>query len=161
MLLSDTSSQEGVDQVRIVTWSQFVAWRRRRPFIGGVLTALAGVEMFYSGQLDVGKLHVQVGIEGLQASIIPVLLVLLGILAVTMPVHRIFYGVISLVVSVYSLIGVNLGGFIVGMLLGAVGGILIVAWMPVTEAPDDATQESVSLLGESSVEPLPLVRRRR
>ncbi len=91
---------------------------------------VAGVEMFFSGQLDVGKIHVQVGIEGLQATIIPVTLVLLGILAVLMPVHRIFYGVIVLAISVYSLVGVNLGGFFVGMLLGAVGGILIVAWMP-------------------------------
>jgi uncharacterized YccA/Bax inhibitor family protein len=46
------------------------------------------------------------------------------------PQHRLFYGVISLVVSVYSLIGVNLGGFVIGMLLGAVGGFLTVAWAP-------------------------------
>lgn len=115
-------------------WSAFVAWRRSRPFLGGLLTVLGGVEIFFSGQLDIGKIHVQVGIEGFQATIIPILLVLLGILAVTMPVHRIFYGVISLVVSVYSLIGVNLGGFFIGMLLGAVGGILTVAWMPRTVA---------------------------
>lgn len=91
---------------------------------------LAGVEIFFSGQLDVGKIHVQVGIEGLQATIIPIILVVLGILVVLMPVHRIFYGVMSLVVTVYSLIGANLGGFFIGMLLGSVGGILVVAWMP-------------------------------
>ncbi|CAN5404029.1 hypothetical protein BH09ACT1_BH09ACT1_21230 [soil metagenome] len=91
---------------------------------------LAGIEIFFSGQLDVGKLHVQVGIEGLQATIIPVLLVLLGLLAMLMPVHRIFYGVIALALAVYSLIGVNLGGFFVGMLLGSVGGVLIVSWLP-------------------------------
>ncbi len=45
------------------------------------------------------------------------------------------YGVISLVIAVYSLIGVNLGGFFVGMLLGAVGGILTVAWMPKKAVP--------------------------
>ncbi|WP_255461201.1 DUF6114 domain-containing protein [Glaciihabitans sp. INWT7] len=108
----------------------FSAWRRNRPFVGGLLAALAGVEMFFSGQLDVGKIHVQVGIEGLQATIIPLLMVLLGILATVMPVHRIFYGVLVLAISIYSLVGVNLGGFFIGMLLGAVGGILIVAWMP-------------------------------
>jgi hypothetical protein len=59
-----------------------------------------------------------------------VLLVLLGVLAIAMPVHRIFYGVLALAVAVYSLIGVNLGGFFIGMLLGAVGGIFTVAWMP-------------------------------
>ncbi|WP_416348806.1 DUF6114 domain-containing protein [Microbacterium sp. STN6] len=91
---------------------------------------LAGIEIFFSGQLDIGKIHVHVGIEGLQATIIPVLLVLLGILVIAMPAHRIFYGVIALVVSVYSLVGVNLGGFFIGMLLGAVGGVITVAWMP-------------------------------
>ena len=110
--------------------SAFASWRRTRPFTGGLLTVLAGIELFFSGQLDIGNIHVQLGIEGFQATIIPVLLVVLGILAVLMPVHRIFYGVISLAVSVYSLIGVNLGGFLVGMLLGAAGGVLIVSWMP-------------------------------
>jgi hypothetical protein len=112
------------------SWLRFKAWRSERPFVGGLLTVLAGIELFFSGQLDIGKIHVQLGIEGLQATIIPVVLVLLGILAVVMPVHRIFYGVIALAVSVYSLIGVNLGGFFIGMLLGAVGGILTVAWIP-------------------------------
>ncbi|MGO4593171.1 DUF6114 domain-containing protein [Leifsonia sp. 2TAF2] len=109
---------------------RFRAWRRGRPFVGGVLTALGGIEMFFSGQLDIGKIHVQLGIEGLQATIIPILLVLLGILVIAMPAHRIFYGVIALAVAVYSLVGVNLGGFFIGMLLSSVGGILTVAWMP-------------------------------
>ncbi|MES2171461.1 MAG: DUF6114 domain-containing protein [Actinomycetota bacterium] len=111
-------------------WAKFVAWRKRRPFVGAVLTIVAGIEMFFSSQLDIGKFHVQLGIEGFQATIIPIIMVLLGLLAMLMPAHRIFYGVISLVVSVYSLIGVNLGGFVIGMLLGAIGGILTVAWAP-------------------------------
>lgn len=109
--------------------------------------------MFFSGQLDIGKIHVQVGIEGLQATIIPVLMVLLGILAILMPVHRIFYGVIVLVLSVYSLVGVNLGGFFIGMLLGAVGGILIVAWMP--RPTDRITSEDP--VDPTVAEPVPLV----
>jgi len=110
--------------------SGFGAWTRERPFVGGVLAVLAGIEMFFSGQLDIGNIHVQLGIEGFQATVIPIGMVLLGIVAVLMPAHRIFYGVLTLVLAVYSLIGVNLGGFFVGMLLGSVGGILIVAWMP-------------------------------
>lgn len=110
--------------------SAFRAWRRSRPFIGGVLLVISGIEMFFSGQLDFGELHIQLGIEGLQATIIPILLVLLGVLAVTMPAHHVFYGVIALAVALYSLVGVNLGGFIIGMLLGCTGGILVVAWMP-------------------------------
>jgi uncharacterized membrane protein len=142
-------------------WSAFVDWRRRRPFVGGLLTVAAGVEMFFSGQLDVGKIHVQVGIEGLQATILPLILVLLGILAMAMPVHRIFYGVIALAVAVYSLIGDNLGGFFIGMLLASVGGILIVAWMPraATER-GDASDRADSSADESAKGALPLVARR-
>ncbi|MGN6762150.1 MAG: DUF6114 domain-containing protein [Leifsonia sp.] len=122
----EPAREPGPDSVR----TRFRAWRRGRPFVGGLLTALGGVELFFSGQLDIGKIHVQLGIEGLQATIIPILLVLLGILVIAMPAHRIFYGVIALAVAVYSLVGVNLGGFFVGMLLSTVGGILTVAWMP-------------------------------
>ena len=121
----------------------FGAWFRSRPAIGGLLVALSGVELFFSGQLDIGTIHVQLGIEGLQATIVPIALVALGVLVVLMPVHRIFYGVIALALAVYSLIGVNLGGFIIGMLLGAVGGVLAVAWMPKTAAADSGERAAV------------------
>lgn len=109
--------------------SGFRHWRLQRPFVGGSLAALGGVEMFFSGQLDIGHLHIQLGIEGLQATVIPIVLVLLGVLSITMPAHHVFYGVLTLVVAVYSLVGVNMGGFLVGMLLSAVGGVLVAAWM--------------------------------
>lgn len=115
--------------------SDFRTWRKERPFIGGLLVALGGVEMFFSGQLDIGHLHVQLGIEGLQATIIPIALLLLGILSMTMPDHHVFYGVIALAVAVYSLVGVNLGGFLVGMLLAGTGGVLVAAWMRRSPAP--------------------------
>jgi hypothetical protein len=124
---------EGTADRQVTTGRQssgFRAWRAGRPFTGAVLTMIAGIELFFSGQLDLGNIHVSVGIAGLQSTVIPVIMVTLGILTIFMPQHRIFYGVISLVVSVYSLIGLNLGGFFIGMILGAVGGILAVSWMP-------------------------------
>jgi uncharacterized membrane protein len=146
-------------------WQSFRTWATRRPFIGGVLTMLAGIEMFFSGQLDLGNIHVQLGIEGLQSTIIPIAMLLLGLLAMLMPQHRIFYGVISLVLSVYSLVGLNLGGFFIGMLLGAVGGILIVSWMPKKAVESESVAiESVtprdSDADRVAREPLPLGRRR-
>lgn len=112
------------------TTTTFRDWRRQRPFGGSLLLLLAGVEMFFSTQLDIGNMHIQLGVEGFQATIIPLGFVLLAVLIVTMPQHRIFYGVIALALSIYSIIGVNLGGFLIGMLLSAIGGILAVSWAP-------------------------------
>lgn len=127
------------------TWIRFRAWRRQRPFAGGLLLILAGVEMFLSTQLDLGNIRVQMGIEGFQATLIPIILAMLGVLVMAMPAHHVFYGVIALVVALYSIVGVNLGGFFVGMLLGAVGGVLAVAWL----AP-------VAKVGPAEVEPAEL-----
>ncbi|MBF4562389.1 hypothetical protein ITJ43_09565 [Microbacterium sp. VKM Ac-2870] len=111
-------------------------WRRERPLAGGILLMLGGLAMFGSSQLDFGRLHIHLGIEGLQAVVIPLLLIVLGALVIATPAHRILYGVIALATSVYSIVGVNLGGFLVGFLLSAVGGILAVSWMPRPTASD-------------------------
>lgn len=116
----------------------FRHWRHQRPFIGGVLVVLGGIELFFSGQLDAGQLHIQFGIEGLQATVIPIAIVLLGLFATFRPTHHMFYGIIALVLGVYSLIGVNLGGFILGMLLSSIGAVLVVAWMGPKEPKSDA-----------------------
>jgi hypothetical protein len=115
------------------TTTTFRDWRRQRPVVGSLLLLLAGVEMFFSTQLDIGNMHIQLGVEGFQATIIPLGFVLLAVLIAVMPQHRIFYGVIALALSIYSIIGVNLGGFLIGMLLSAVGGILAVSWAPATQ----------------------------
>ncbi len=120
----------------------FRAWRRQRPFVGSLLLLLAGVEMFFSTQLDIGNMHIQMGVEGFQATIIPIGFVLLAVLIATMPQHRIFYGVIALALSIYSIIGVNLGGFLIGMLLSAVGGILAVSWAPAAQPGSGAAADS-------------------
>lgn len=111
----------------------FREWRRQRPFVGSLLLLLAGVETFFSTQLDIGNMHIQLGVEGFQATIIPIGFVLLAVLIAVMPQHRVFYGVIALALSIYSIIGVNLGGFLIGMLLSAVGGILAVSWAPAAQ----------------------------
>ena len=106
--------------------------------LGGILLILGGLELFGSSQLDFGRLHIHLGIEGLQALVIPLLLVALGALVIATPAHRMLYGVVALAVAVYSIVGVNLGGFLVGFLLAAVGGILTVSWMPRPEVREGA-----------------------
>lgn len=126
----DADSSEGAEMTEGAEKRQgFKHWRRQRPFIGGVLAVLGGIELFFSGQLDLGNMQIQFGIEGLQATVLPIAIVVLALLSIFRPTHHVFYGIIALVLAVYSLIGVNLGGFIIGMLLSSIGAILIVAWM--------------------------------
>ncbi|MCF2570997.1 DUF6114 domain-containing protein [Brevibacterium sp. UCMA 11754] len=134
----ENAVREGAGREDAPKRHRFRNWRRQRPFIGGVLAALGGIELFFSGQLDTGNLQIQFGIEGLQATVIPIALVVLGLLAIFRPTHHVFYGIIALVLAVYSLVGVNLGGFILGMLLSSIGSILVVAWMGPRAPKSDA-----------------------
>ncbi|GAB2500517.1 hypothetical protein GCM10027063_45130 [Promicromonospora xylanilytica] len=96
--------------------------------------------MLLSGPIKLDQLGMNVvlqfGVEGAQATILPLALVLLGILSIAQPVHRIFYGVIALAIAVYSIAGVNLGGWVVGFLLGVIGGIVVVSWAPPAQVAD-------------------------
>ncbi|NUT37224.1 MAG: hypothetical protein HOV79_29565 [Hamadaea sp.] len=105
-------------------------WRRSRPYWGGKLAILAGVEIFVSTQTSLADMVVKVGVEGFQAYLIPLMLIVAGLLAWFTPAQRQFYGVITTFVAVYALVGVNLGGWFVGTLLGVAGGALIFAWTP-------------------------------
>lgn len=122
-------------------WRGFRRWRRSRPFWGGLFTLLAGLEILGSSQLTLGELQLKVGLEGFQAYLIPATLILAGLLAWLTPAQRIFYGVLATLVSVYSLIGVNLGGFFLGMLLGILGGALTASWTALRPAPEPSSED--------------------
>lgn len=157
MLLSPGDGQADAGRpglrAKLAAWRRdFRPWRKQRPFVGGVLVVLAGLEMLLSGPIKLDQLGMNVvlqfGVEGAQATILPLALVLLGILVIAQPVHRIFYGVIALAISVYSIAGVNLGGWVVGFLLGVIGGIIVVSWgPPAADAESDDAQTREELDG--------------
>ncbi|GAB4103936.1 hypothetical protein GCM10028790_29550 [Micromonospora taraxaci] len=118
-------------------WRLFRRWQRSRPFWGGLLTALAGLEMFASTRMTVNGLSFHSGASGLLSLLIPVILVTCGLLLWFTPAQRLFYSIVAAVTAVYSLIGLNLGGFFVGLLLGIVGSALAFAWTPVQPAASD------------------------
>ncbi len=121
------------------TRAAFRRWRRTRPFWGGLLLVLAGLELFLSANQSLGDLEVHVGPEGFLSYVLPLVLLLCGLLVWATPGQRLFYGVLALLTAVYSLIGLNFGGFLIGMLLGIVGGALTLAWtrprLPAAPAP--------------------------
>ncbi|GLY99164.1 DUF6114 domain-containing protein [Actinoplanes sp. NBRC 103695] len=113
---------------------RFGRWRRARPFWGGLMLVLSAAVLFLSANLTLEAMQVHFGQEGFLSYLLPLMLLLCGLLIWFTPAQRVFYAIIALLTAVYSLIGLNLGGFGVGMLLGIAGGALAIAWTP-TKAP--------------------------
>jgi hypothetical protein len=120
----------------------FRTWRRSRPFWGGLLLLLAGLEMLLipvTGVLMRGqiKLVIYVGVGGIFGILIGALLIACALALWFNHANKTFYSIAGVLLSILSFIGTNLGGFFIGMLLGIVGGSLAFAWTPTDQAPDD------------------------
>jgi hypothetical protein len=118
----------------------FRGWRRTRPFWGGFLLLLAGIELLLiplSGLLIHGavKLVVYIGIGGVFGVLIGVLLIACGLLLWLNPAHRTFYAIAGVLLAVLSFIASNFGGFFIGMLLGIIGGSMGFGWTPAETPP--------------------------
>ena len=72
-----------------------------------------------------------VGVMGLFGLVSGVIVLVSAVILLTNPSQRKNWGVLILVFSVMSFLG--LGGFIVGAILGIVGGILTLRWKPPTQ----------------------------
>ncbi|MEV4536810.1 DUF6114 domain-containing protein [Asanoa sp. NPDC049518] len=130
----------------LVSLAGFRKWRQSRPFWGGLFLVLSAVEIFLSTQLSLGGLSFQLGPTGFLSWLIPTILLACGVLSWTTPAQRLFYAVVGAVTAVFSLIGVNLGGFFVGLVLGIVGAGLVFAWLPGTPAMPAAAAEEEDAL---------------
>ncbi len=111
-------------------WRAFRRWQRSRPFWGGLVTIVSALLYYASVHLNLTSFSVSFGQQGYLVWLIPLMLLLCGLLGWLAPAQRIFYGVIAVATAVYGLIAVNFGGFLIGMLVGMVGGSLIAAWSP-------------------------------
>jgi hypothetical protein len=145
----------------------FGSWRRSRPFLGGLLLVLGGLELLgipLSGILSRGavKLVVYIGIGGVFGVLIGILLITAGIAVWVNPEHRVFYGVAGVVLGIVSFPTSNLGGFFVCMLLAIVGGSIAFAWTLTPASPavarspgSPAVADSPTVPGEPPASELP------
>ncbi|MBO8185815.1 DUF6114 domain-containing protein [Streptomyces spirodelae] len=111
----------------------FRHWRGQRPFWGGMLTLLAGIPIMYVPyqNLTLGSLTIRMSTTaGAGSLIIGVLLVVLGLTMWFQPHSRVFAGVAAILLSLVSLVVSNFGAFLIGFLLGLIGGALGVSWAP-------------------------------
>ncbi|MCZ4611694.1 DUF6114 domain-containing protein [Streptomyces sp. Lzd4kr] len=109
--------------------SAFRRWRADRPFWGGLLLALGGAWILLTMKASL-KVILHVGMQGLAGYLLPALMVLLGLLTLFNPAQRLFYSITGILVTLGTWLTSNLGGFFVGLLLGAVGSCLTFGWLP-------------------------------
>ncbi|MCF0077227.1 DUF6114 domain-containing protein [Streptomyces lomondensis] len=132
----------------------FRRWRAGRPFWGGLLLALGGVEILLTlkASLDV-ILHV--GMQGLAGYLLPAVMLLCGLLILFNPAQRLFYSVIGVLVSLSSWLTSNLGGFFVGLLLGVAGSCLTFGWLPDQEPRVSRRQRRKEARSAKATSPAP------
>ncbi|MGV9427624.1 DUF6114 domain-containing protein [Streptomyces sp. NPDC003656] len=111
------------------TRAVFRDWRGRRPFWGGLLLALGGVEILLTEKASL-KVVMHIGMQGVAGYLLPALMVLLGLLILFNPAQRLFYSLTGILCALGTWLTSNLGGFFIGLLLGATGACLAFGWLP-------------------------------
>ena len=126
-------------RARLAGWRRgFRHWRRTRPFWAGVITLAAAYELIAVPNLKFGGLTIQQGIAGIATWLMAALMALMAMVMWFQPHLRVIAGISTILFALASFLTSNLGGFLLGMLLGLVGGSLAVAWdvkKPTAEAP--------------------------
>lgn len=111
----------------------FRRWRRTRPFWGGLWTILAGLLMLYGPATAYSIIFVSnvvwIGIA------VGAVVAAFGVLVWFNPRHRHLYGVLIVIGSLVSIMTSDLGGFVLGLLLGLIGGSMTFAWVPYSQIP--------------------------
>ena len=107
----------------------FRQWRANRPFWGGLLLTLGGGWILLTEKASL-KVVMHVGMQGLAGYLLPTVMVLCGLLTLFSPSQRVFYSIIGVLCSLGTWLTSNLGGFFIGLVLGAVGSCLAFGWLP-------------------------------
>jgi hypothetical protein len=142
------------------TRSAWWRWRHARPFWGGLLVTLAGAEILMTVKAPLPVI-VHVGMQGVAGFLVPMILLLCGLLLLFNPDQRLFYSLVAAGLTLASWITSNLGGFLIGILLGLLGSALAFAWSPHKEsrqpAPDSGApgRRSASEWDEQGRRPAP------
>jgi len=109
--------------------ASFRQWRAKRPFWGGLLLTLGGAEILLTEKASL-KVVMHVGMQGLAGYLLPTVMLLCGLLILFNPAQRLFYSIIGIMLSLGTWLTSNLGGFLIGLLLGATGSCLAFGWLP-------------------------------
>ncbi|MEU9143662.1 DUF6114 domain-containing protein [Streptomyces sp. NPDC048349] len=133
-------------------------WRRGRPFWGGLFTALAGAWICVLPLAPL-KIMLQQGVAGIPSVLMGAVMIVLGLTAWFSPAQRVLAGVLTTLIATAALVLSNLGGFLIGTLLGILGGGLMFAWQPyaaprsTAPSPEPSPQPEPSPSASSTASP--------
>lgn len=111
----------------------FARFRKSRPFWGCLVLALGGyfvMQPMFGGSMS---MLMHMGVGGATVYILGGGMVAAAAVAFFAPAQRYFPAIMAAVFSVASLPLANLGGWIIGMVLGIVGSGMVFAWTPFSE----------------------------
>ncbi|MFH8574343.1 DUF6114 domain-containing protein [Streptomyces sp. NPDC017993] len=114
-------------------WARWRRWRKGRPFWGGLAAVLAGAEIC-ALPLAPLKIMLQQGIAGIPSVLMGLVMILMGLSAWFAPHYRGLAGILTVLGAAAALVMSNLGGFLIGTVLGILGGAMIFAWQPIPTA---------------------------
>lgn len=134
--------------------SRWRRWRQGRPFWGGLFAILAGAEIC-ALPLAPLKIMLQQGVAGIPSVLMGIVMIVLGLTAWFSPPQRALAGVLTTLIATAALVLSNLGGFLIGTLLGILGGGLMFAWQPyAAPRPGAARDPEASAPGALTAPPL-------
>lgn len=109
-------------------------WRKRRPFLAGLLMILAGAEMVLITRIPI-EMMIYLGVGAVSTLVFSGMLVVLGLVTWFTPNQHMITGSFAGFIALGALILSNLGGLVIGTLLALGGGGLAFAWRPVARPP--------------------------
>jgi hypothetical protein len=110
--------------------ARFHGWRRSRPFWGGLWCVLGGAIIAY-GPTTAFEVILVSGTTVWVGILVGVLVALMGLFLWFAPQQRHLAGLLAAIFAMVSLFTSDYGGFVIGLVLGTLGGALGFAWSPV------------------------------
>ena len=134
---SSVESQEPQSRVRrwllaarsaaVVAWGWFRTFRRTRPFWGAVWLALGGYAVLHFARSPLNMV-VAGGFNAMAGYLLGGGMVMFALVALFAPHYKGLVGVVGVLLALGAFIGANLGGFVIGSVLGIIGGSMIWGW---------------------------------
>ncbi|HSV38953.1 MAG TPA: DUF6114 domain-containing protein [Nocardioidaceae bacterium] len=105
----------------------FRAFRRTRPFWGGLWLGLGGIWLLTFANMSIG-LALGGGWNQSAAYVIGGGMLMFALTAWFAPFYSALVGFTGVLLALAAFVSVNLGGFLIGSLLGIVGGAMVWGW---------------------------------